>query len=176
MQVQRIEKCRRAAITLAIVLITLVITYLPAIIIALVTASSDSILVKPRFIAITWSWVGIPMMLGSLCNPIIYCSRMKKLRHAFLEILHLRKPENTVPEAEITGTQPIQPGPTFCRTDHAGFPVTRKRATSFDVISSAASRMPPSHRKSQRGIALNSMSSCCSHPSISSEYVNYKEQ
>ena len=117
MQVQRIEKGRRAAITLAIVLITLVITYLPAIIIALVTASSDSILVKPRFIAITWSWVGIPMMLGSLCNPIIYCSRMKKLRHAFLEILHLRKPENTVPEAEITGTQPIQPGPTFCRTD-----------------------------------------------------------
>ena len=59
------------------------------------------------------------MMLGSLCNPIIYCWRMKKLRHAFLEVLHLRKPENTVPEAEITGTQPIQPGPTFCRTDQA---------------------------------------------------------
>ena len=119
MQVQRIEKGRRAAITLAIVLITLVITYLPAIIIAFVTASSDSILVKPRFIAITWSWVGILMMLGSLCNPIIYCSSMKKLRHAFLEILHLRKPENTVPEAEITGTRPFQPGPTFCRTDQA---------------------------------------------------------
>ena len=118
-QVQRIKKDRRAAITLAIVLITLVITYLPAIIVSLVTASSDSILVKPRFIAITFSWVGIPMMLGSLCNPIIYCWRMKKLRNAFLEILHLRNPENTVPEAEITGTQPLQPGPTFCRTDQA---------------------------------------------------------
>ena len=79
----------------------------------LLTASSGSILEKPRFIAITWSWVGIPMMLGSLCNPFIYCWRIKKLRRAFLEILHLRKPENTVQEAEITGTRRNQPEPTF---------------------------------------------------------------
>ncbi|CAH3176171.1 unnamed protein product [Porites lobata] len=51
-QVQRIKKDRRAAITLAIVLFSLVITYLPAIIVSLVTASSDSILVEPRFIAL----------------------------------------------------------------------------------------------------------------------------
>ena len=51
-QVQRIKKDRRAAITLALVLFTLVITYLPAIIVSLVTASSDSILVEPRFIAL----------------------------------------------------------------------------------------------------------------------------
>ena len=79
----------------------------------LLTASSGSILEKPRFIAITWSWVGIPMMLGFLCNPFIYCWRIKKLRRAFLEILHLRKPENTVQEAEITGSRRNQPEPTF---------------------------------------------------------------
>ena len=132
------------------------------------TASSDNILVKLRFIVITWNWVGIPMMLGSLCNPIIYCWRLKKLPHAFLEILHLRKPENTVPEAEITGTQPFQRGPTFCRTDQA-FLLRGNGQPVFYVILPAASRMPHSHRRSQRGIALNLMQSCCSHPSISSK-------
>ena len=50
-------------------------------------------------------------MLGSVFNPIIYCWRMEKLRRAFLEILHLRKPESTLQQAEIRGTQSIQPGP-----------------------------------------------------------------
>ena len=108
------------------------------------------------------------MMLGSLCNPIIYCWRMKKLRHAFLDILHLRKPENTVPEAEITGTQPIQPGPTFCRTDQAFLSRGNGQPVLMSFCQQPVECLPRIER-SQRGIALNLMPSCCSHPSISSE-------
>ena len=50
-------------------------------------------------------------MLGSLFNPIIYCWRMKNLRRVFLEILHLRQPENTRPETEVREIQRHQPGP-----------------------------------------------------------------
>ena len=56
-EVQRIKKDRRAATTLAIILIALVITYLPAIIIASVITSSDTIL-PPGFRCIIWSWGG----------------------------------------------------------------------------------------------------------------------
>ena len=91
-EVQRIKKDRRAATTLAIILIALVITYLPAIIMAVLTALPGSIAGPPRFRVIIWNWVGVTIMLGSLCNPIIYCWRMTNLRRAFLEILHLRKP------------------------------------------------------------------------------------
>ena len=91
-QVQRIKKDRRAATTLAIILIALVITYLPAIIMAVLTALPGSIAGPLRFRVIIWNWVGVTIMLGSLCNPIIYCWRMTNLRRAFLEILHLRKP------------------------------------------------------------------------------------
>ena len=91
-EVQRIKKDRRAATTLAIILIALVITYLPAIIMAVLTGLPGSIAGPPRFRVIIWNWVGVTIMLGSLCNPIIYCWRMTNLRRAFLEILHLRKP------------------------------------------------------------------------------------
>ena len=39
--------------------------------------------------------------INSLFNPIIYCWRIKKLRYAFLEILHLRQPENSPPAIEM---------------------------------------------------------------------------
>ena len=95
-EVQRIKKDRKAATTLATILIALVISYLPGIIIASVITSSNTIL-PPGFRCTIWSWGVTLGMLGSLCNPIVYCWRMKKLRRAFLEILHLRQPETLSP-------------------------------------------------------------------------------
>lgn len=96
-ETEKVKKDRKAANTLAIILIALVMTYIP-IILAVVAASLYSNVIPPRFLIILTSWVQTCVMLGSLCNPIIYCWRMKKLRHAFLEILHLRQPENAVPD------------------------------------------------------------------------------
>lgn len=95
-EIEKVKKDRKAANTLAIILIALVMTYIP-IILAAVAASLYSNMIPPRFLIILTSWVQTCVMLGSLCNPIIYCWRMKKLRRAFLEILHLRQPENAVP-------------------------------------------------------------------------------
>lgn len=95
-EIEKVKKDRKAATTLAIILIALVMTYIP-IILAAVAASQNSN-VPPRFLIILTSWVQTCVMLGSLCNPIIYCWRMKKLRRAFLEIQHLRQPENAVPD------------------------------------------------------------------------------
>ena len=111
-EIQRIKKERKAATTLAIILIALVITYLPATVVGTPAALPlGSISTPPRFRVIIWRWAESCIMLGSLFNPIIYCWRMEKLRRAFLEILHLRKPESTLQEAEIRGTQSNQPGP-----------------------------------------------------------------
>ena len=115
-EVQRIKNDRTAATTLAIILIALVATYLPTIVL---TALSSSIAAPPRFICVIWSWVGGTCVLGPLCNPIIYCWRMKNLRRAFLEILHLRQPENTLPEIEVRETERHQPRPS---TNHV-FPL-----------------------------------------------------
>ena len=105
------ETRRQAATTLAIILIALVITYLPAIVVGTPAALPlGSISTPPRFRVIIWRWAESCIMLGSLFNPIIYCWRMEKLRRAFLEILHLTKPESTLQQAEIRGTQSNQPG------------------------------------------------------------------
>ena len=101
-------KDKKAANTLAIIMAVLVLTYLPALITITVTASSDSI-IKPRFLSVLWNWVTASFLLGSLCNPIIYCWRLKELRKAFLEILHLRQPENTSPEIEMQVIQRQRP-------------------------------------------------------------------
>ena len=110
-EIQRIKKDRKAAITLAIILIALVITYLPAIVFGLLTTLPGSITSPPRFICVIWRWVGLAIMLGALFNPVIYCWRMKNLRRAFLEILHLREPENTRPHIERREIESHQPGP-----------------------------------------------------------------
>ena len=108
-EIQRIKKDRRAATTLAIILIALIVAYLPATIVGVLTTLPRSISVPPRFRVIIWRWVESCIMLGSMFNPVIYCWRMKKLRSAFVEILHLTKPENTLPETRRTERN--QPGP-----------------------------------------------------------------
>ena len=89
-EAKRMKKDKKAANTLAIILAVLTLTYLPMFIFILVTSLDDSI-VKPRGISIIWSWTSTLVMLGSLFNPVIYCWRIKKLRRAFLEVLHCRK-------------------------------------------------------------------------------------
>ena len=46
--------------------------------------------------------------VGSLCNPVVYCWRKEELRQAFLDILHLRHPENNQSQEAIE-VQIIQP-------------------------------------------------------------------
>ena len=108
---QRIKKDRKAVTTLAFILITLGLTYLPAIIIGILTTSPGNIVGPPRVQRITWIWVEFSTMLGSLCNPIIYCWRTENLRRAFLEILHVRQTKNTQPGIEMREMQRHQPGP-----------------------------------------------------------------
>lgn len=89
-EAQRRKKNKKAAFTLVIILSALILTYLPTMIIAVVFASSD---ITPPVMAILWSWSKTFVLSGSVLNPLIYCWRMKKLRHSFLEILHLRQPQ-----------------------------------------------------------------------------------
>ena len=69
-EVQRIKKDRKAATTLAIILIALVISYLPGTIIASVITSSDTIL-PPGFRCIIWSWGVTFAMLGP-CVTLLF--------------------------------------------------------------------------------------------------------
>ena len=110
-EIQRIKKDRKAVTTLAFILITLGLTYLPAIITGILTTSPGNIVGPPRVQRITWIWVELSIMFGSLCNPIIYCWRMENLRRAFLEILHLSQTKNLKPGIEMREMQRHQPGP-----------------------------------------------------------------
>ena len=58
-------------------------------------------MLEPRSIAIVWGRTNTFIMLGSLSSPLIYCWRLKNFRHAFLEMLHLREPQNRPPEIEM---------------------------------------------------------------------------
>lgn len=90
-EITTIRKNNKATKVLGIILITLIATYLPIIISVIVYFSVN---LEGRFLNCMASWVATLIMLGALCNPIIYCWRMEKFRHAFLEILHLRSSEN----------------------------------------------------------------------------------
>jgi len=111
-EAKRIKKDHKAVITLILLLSALIFTYVPGIITFFMAASSVYP-VEPRILNIHWRWASTSVLLGSLFNPIIYSWRTKKLRYAFLEILHLRQPENSPPPVEmqvIQGHRPeIQP-------------------------------------------------------------------
>ena len=100
-EVKGIKKHGKAANTLALILSALVVTYLPVVIAFLVCVFSDSFVAEPHVFSILWSWLITFVPLGSLFNPIIYCWRMKKLRRAFLEILHITQPQNSPPVIEM---------------------------------------------------------------------------
>ena len=102
-ELKRIKKNNSAANTFVIIVAAVVLTYLPAAIhIGVVSFSHSTVSpVKPRVMSILWGWLNTSFMLSSFINPFIYCLRMKKLRRSFLEILHLRQPENTPPAIEM---------------------------------------------------------------------------
>ena len=99
-EAKRLREENKATNTLTLILATLVITYIPSIVLICFTAYSEDIL-KPHILTVLWSWVMTLSLLGSLCNPIIFFWRVKKLRHAILEILHYRQPENSPPPVEM---------------------------------------------------------------------------
>ena len=97
-EITTIRKNNKATKVLGIILISLIAAYLPTIISVIVYFSVN---LEGRVLNCMASWVATFIMLGSLCNPIIYCWRMEKFRHAFLEILHLRNSENNQPQEAI---------------------------------------------------------------------------
>ena len=107
-EAKRVKKENNAANTLAIILGTLVITYLPTVVVVFVMGYSEVIL-EPHIISVLWSWVVAFSLLASLCNPIIFFWRVKKLRHAILEILHCRQPENSPPSIEMIEIRRCRP-------------------------------------------------------------------
>ena len=99
-EAKRLKKNNKAATTLAILLVVLALSYLPSLIVFFVLAVSEDIL-EPPCLMIVWIWIESFSALSCLFHPIVYCWRSKQLRKTFLEILHLRQPENIPPPVEM---------------------------------------------------------------------------
>lgn len=107
-EAKRIKKDKRDVNTLGFILVALVLTYLPGSVAATVTILLKN--VELRISNIMWSWSSTLAGLGSFFNPIIYCWRMKKMRQAFLQILHLTQPDNRPLAIEMQVIQRHRPG------------------------------------------------------------------
>ena len=125
-EAKRLKKANKAAYTVVFILGALILSYLPAIINAVVTIYIVDI--TPSVTNILWSWSMTIISLNSLFNPIIYCWRIKKLRHAFLEILHLRQPENSPAAIEMQAIPRHRPriSPTSCEAFSAAMTVANQ--------------------------------------------------
>ena len=99
-EAEQVQKDNKAAHTLILLLGVIVLTHLPGIITMAVSASSG-FAIAPHVMSIAWTWARTIIALNVLFNPLIYCWRFKNLRHAFLEVLHLREPENRPSEIEM---------------------------------------------------------------------------
>ena len=108
-EANRVKKDNKAAHTLALIFGALIVTYLPNVILLVVATTFSNDPLTPRFTAFFSSWASTFVFLGSLLNPIIYCWRNKKLRRAFLEICHVRQPENRAPDIEMMYVQRYRP-------------------------------------------------------------------
>lgn len=73
-EAEQIKKDSKATNILVIPLGALILTYVPIIITCVLN--------------VLWRWASSSVLLNSLFKPTIYCWRTKKLRQAFLEILH----------------------------------------------------------------------------------------
>ena len=107
-EAKRLKKENKAANTLTLILATLVITYIPSIVLIFVMGYSEDILERDISIVL-WSWVVALSLLGSLFNPIIFFWRVRKLRRAIPEILHYRHPENSPPPIEMAQIKRYRP-------------------------------------------------------------------
>ncbi|XP_078371373.1 trace amine-associated receptor 2-like [Oculina patagonica] len=107
-EAKRIKKDNKAAHTLALILGVLIATYFPTLILVLL-ATFSFVKLNPWDRTIFFLWTSTSILLGSVFNPIIYCWRNKKLRRAFLEIFHVRQPENRAPDIEMVEIQRHRP-------------------------------------------------------------------
>ena len=87
-EARKAKKDRHSTTTVAMVLAALVFTTCPSQMF-LWKAISDSAM-EPNARTILWKWTITSLLLRSLLNPIIYCWRVRKMRRAFLEVLHLQ--------------------------------------------------------------------------------------
>ena len=104
-EAKRVKKDNKAIYTLGIILGVLVITYMPAIILLIVGATSLFNNMSTGITLICISWASTSVLLRSVFNPIIYCWRNENIRRAFLEIFHIRQPENRAPDIQMVDMQ-----------------------------------------------------------------------
>ena len=89
-EAKRLKKNHKAAKTLTIILTALFFSYLPVTVLFGSATFSDD-LVEPHVLYILFAWCYTSVYVCSIFNPLIYCWRMKKLRGALFDILHLRR-------------------------------------------------------------------------------------
>ena len=87
-EAKRLRKNIKATNTLTIILTALLFSYIPTVVFFGYAASSDD-LIEPRVLYVQSAWSYTLVYLGCLLDPLIYRWRMKKLRRAFLDVLHL---------------------------------------------------------------------------------------
>ena len=134
------KKQSKAANTFTFILATLVITYIPSIITMFVTGYSEDIL-ELHISSVIWGWVMTFRLLGSLCNPIIFFWRVKKLRHAILEILQQRQPQNSPPPLEMMHINPYRPEIQPSTTEVFSSTVARLEPVSLSLKNPQADEM-----------------------------------
>ena len=91
-EAKRLRKNNKAANTLTIILTAMLFVYIPTVLFIGYVSFSDA-LVEPHVLYVLSAWTYTFAYLGSLLNPVIFCWRIKKLRRAFLEALHLSQPQ-----------------------------------------------------------------------------------
>ena len=139
-EAKKLKKENKAANTLTLILATLVIIYFPVIVLVLVMAYSQDSL-EPKIVSVIWGWVMTLSLLGSLCNPIIFFWRVKKLRHAILEILQQRQPEHSPPPLEMMHINRFRPEIRPSTTEVISNRVARQEPVSFSLKNSQAVEM-----------------------------------
>ena len=142
-EARKVKKDNKATISVTIILGVILLTYLPAIIwTAVIASSSDTI--EVRVMAIVFGWSDTLAMLGSLTNPLTYCWRFEKLRHAYLEMLRLRDPENRPSEIEMA----------VIRRHRPEVPPSTSAAFSFPAVRQDPVLLSFRHLNAEDGIVL----------------------
>ena len=131
-QAIKLQKSNKAAVTVSIILGTLLMTCLPYIMLEIMAGVFPA-LVQSRVFYILSSWFVFIASCSSLLNPLVYCCRMKKLRRAFLEILHLRHKENVAEFEMNCGTREQFKSPGGENHQASGTEVAQRNCASFEV-------------------------------------------
>ena len=131
-EAKRIRKDGKAANTLSLVVGALTLTHAPSVITGLVQVIDSP--VENRFEPVLRSWLLTFYLFNSLFNPVIYCWRHTKLRHACLEILHFRQVENN---SGIEMTQRPRPGIQLSSSEAFSMSVQRQDPVLLSFVRSS---------------------------------------